>query len=146
MRILLPFSGLCALFLAACSQPPPAVAPKLDLAVEEREIREMDARWLKAAQSHDPAAQAAMFASDGVAYREHIEPLVGPAAYQAYERKFEQDNPKQNITWTTDTIRVAESGDLAVQTGSYRVTGLGPRGDGEDKGSFVSIWKKVNNE
>jgi Tol biopolymer transport system component len=60
--------------------------------------------------------------------------------------KFATDNPKANTTWSTDAIRIAESGDLAIQTGEYRVTGLGPRGDGEDKGRFVTVWKKVDGE
>ena len=43
-------------------------------------------------------------------------------------------------------IRVAAAGDLAFQTGEYRTTGIGPKGDGEDKGNFVTVWKKVNGE
>ena len=126
------------LFLAACSKP--------DLAREEQAIRESDARWLKAAQARDAAGEAAIFASDGVAYREHIDPLVGPAAFQAFTTKFATDNPKVSTTWSTDAIRIAESGDVAIQTGEYRLTGLGPKADGEDKGRFVTVWKKVNGE
>ena len=132
--------------VAACSQPAPSPAPKPDLATEEKAIRDMDARWLKAAQDRDPAAEAAMFASDGVAYREHVDPLVGPAAFQAWDTKLYADNPKQIVTWTTDSIRVADSGDLAIQIGEYHETGIGPKGDGEDKGYFVTVWKKVGGE
>ena len=53
-----------SVFLAAgCSQPAP---PKLDLAAEEKAIRDTDARWLKAVQAHDAVGEAAVFASDGV--------------------------------------------------------------------------------
>lgn len=126
------------LFLAACSQP--------DLAREEQAIRDSDARWLKAAQARDAAGESAVFASDGVAYREHIDPLVGPAAFQAYATKLATDNPKVSTTWSTDAIRIAESGDLAIQTGQYHLAGLGSKGDGEDKGRFVTVWKKVDGE
>ena len=138
--------------LAACSPPPPPpapaaeVAPKPDLAAEERAIRDADARWLKAAESRDAAGEAAIIASDGVAYREHVEPLVGPAAFQAYTTKQQTENPKAKATWSTDTIRVAEAGDIAIQTGQYQVTGLGPKGEREDRGRFVTVWKKVNGE
>jgi ketosteroid isomerase-like protein len=81
-----------------------------------------------------------------VAYREHVDPLVGPAAYEAFTVKLYADNPKQIGTWTTDAVQVTESGDLAVQTGQFHVTGIGPKGDGEDRGRFVTIWKKVNGE
>jgi len=77
---------------------------------------------LKAAQARDAAGEAAVFASDGVAYRKHVDPLVGPAAFLAYVTKFETDNPKLNVAWSTDAIRIAESGDLAIQTGEYHLT------------------------
>jgi uncharacterized protein (TIGR02246 family) len=106
----------------------------------------LDARWLNAAQSRDAAIEAAVFASDGVAYREHVDPLVGPGAYEAYLTKFRTDNPKVNVTWSTHAIQTAESGDLAIQTGEYHLTGLGAKGEGEDKGRFLTVWKKLNGE
>lgn len=131
---------------AACTQPAPGSAPKPDLTIEETAIREADARWLKAAQARDVSGEAAVFASDGVAYREHVDPLVGPAAFQTWDTKLYADNPKQSATWTTDAIRIADSGDLAIQTGEYHVAGIGPKGEGEDKGRFVTVWKKVSGE
>jgi uncharacterized protein (TIGR02246 family) len=137
------------LLVGACAQPAPAPAPapapKPDLAAEEKAIRDLDARWLKAVQARDAKGEAAMFASDGLAYREHNAPL-GPAAYEAFETKFFADNPKSTGAWSTNAVRVASSGDFAVQTGEFHNTGLGPKGDGEDKGSFVTVWKKVNGE
>jgi ketosteroid isomerase-like protein len=35
---------------------------------------------------------------------------------------------------------------LAIQTGEYHVTGMGPKGNGEDKGRFLTVWKKVDGE
>jgi uncharacterized protein (TIGR02246 family) len=141
---------LAPVFFVACSPPAPPPAPlsdtKPDLAAEERAIRDADARWLKAAKSDDASAEAAVFASDGVAYREHLQPMVGPAGYQAYVTKFRADNPKATPDWSTDTIQVVDSGNLAIQTGEYRLTGLGPKGDGADTGRFVTVWKKVNGE
>lgn len=135
---------------SACSPPAPPPSPvadaKPDLAAEERAIRDADARWLKAAQAFDAAGEGAVFASDGVSYREHVPPLVGPAAYQAYVTKFRADNPKLKSNWSTNTIQLAEAGDMAVQTGEYHVTGLGPKGDREDRGAFVTVWKKVGGE
>jgi uncharacterized protein (TIGR02246 family) len=132
-----------------CSPPapaPPPTAPGPDLAAEEKALRDLDARWLRAVQSRDAAQEAALFASDGVAYREHVDPLVGPAAYQAYVTKFQADNPKANITWTTDGFEFAASGDLAIQTGAVHSTGLGPNGVAEDRARYVTAWKKVGGE
>lgn len=146
MRSLTVLTLALGFLVAACSQSVPAPAPQRDLASEEKAIRGMDARWLKAAQSRNPSGEAAIFASDGVAYREHNDPLVGPAAYQAFQTKFYADNPQVSTTWSTDAIRVAESGDLAVQTGEFHNTALGATGDREDKGRFVTVWKKTDGE
>jgi ketosteroid isomerase-like protein len=135
---------------AACAQPapppPPAPPPGPDLAAEERAIRETDGRWLKAAQARDAAGEAAMLAADAVMFRPHVEPLAGPAAFQAYIEKENAANPKAAPNWTTDTITVARSGDMAVQTGSYHIKSLGPKGAGEDRGRFVTVWKKIGSD
>ena len=131
----------------ACAQPAPAPTtappPKPDLAAEESAIREQDARWLKAAQARDAAAESALFASDGIAVRP-TGVFAGPAAYQDYSAKNYADNPKSQVTWTTDAIHIAESADLAVQYGQSETTGLGAKGDGKDRTRFVTVWKKVN--
>jgi uncharacterized protein (TIGR02246 family) len=106
----------------------------------------MDATWLAAAAARDPAGEAAMFADDGLAYRDLAEPLSGPAAYQAYATKFYADNPKSVTTWTTRSIQVAASGDLAVQTGTFTETGGGPKGDKENRANFVTVWRKVGDQ
>ena len=138
-------SSVCVLLLlaGACAQPAPAPPPGPDLAAEERAIRDADAAWLKAAQAHDAAAEAATIAADGIVYRTNQDPATGPAGYQALRERDLKENPKHMPSWTTDRIQVAASGDLAVQTGTYNVTGLGPKGDVTDTGRFVTVWKKV---
>ncbi len=128
---------------AACSQPAP---PKLDLAAEEKAIHDMDARWLKAMQAHDAVGEAAVFASDGVEYRLHLEPLVGPAAIEAFDTRFFAKNPRFAVSWSTDEVHIADSGDLAIQTGEYQASGLGATGDQEDKGRSLTVWKKVEGQ
>lgn len=134
-----------ALALAACASPPPP-PPAPDLAAAEQAVRARDATWLAAAAARDPAGEAALFAEDGIAYRDMADPLVGPAAYLAYSTKFYADNPKSVTTWTTRSIQVAPSGDLAVQTGTFTETGAGPKGDKENRANFVTAWKKVGDQ
>lgn len=118
------------------------LAAKVDLAAEEKAILKADGEWLAATLAHDAAGQGAALASDGVVYREHEQPIVGPAAYQAWIARMQAKNPKMRLTWTVDKITVAASGDLAIETGQYQLTGLGPTGDFEDKGRFITVWKK----
>ena len=144
MRTAVAALGL-AFTLAACASPPPP-PPAPDLAAAEQAIRAKDATWLAAAAARDAAGAAAMFADDGMAFRDMAEPLAGPAAYQAHMTKFYADNPKAVSTWTTRSILVAPSGDFAVQNGPYTETGVGPKGDKESRGNFVTVWKKVGDE
>ena len=142
------YMGILAVVLigSACAPaapaPPPAPA-KPDLAAEERAIRGQDATWMKAAQARDAAAEAAILAPDGIVIRSNTAALDA-AAYQTYETKFFADNPKVVSNWTTDSIQVNDSGDWAVQTGTYILSGLGPQGDAADTGKFVTRWKKVS--
>ena len=106
----------------------------------------MDERWLKAAQTRDAAAEAAMFASDAWHIASMLIRWSAPAAFQTWDTKIYTDNPKQSSTWTTDSIRIADSGDLAIQTGEYHVTGIGPEAEREDRGRFVTVWTKVSGE
>lgn len=137
------------LFVVACAPstpaPAPSSAPAVDLAAEEKAIRDLDARWAKAVQARDVAAEVAMFAPDGMVYRQHNPPL-DRTAFEAFETKFFADNPKSSGGWETTGVHVAAAGDMAIQTGQYNTTGLGPMGQGADKGSFVTVWKKVNGE
>ena len=135
-----------ASLVAGCSQPPPAPVSKPDLAMEEKAIRDVDAQWLKTIQERNASAEAALFANDGVRYINRDDPLVGPAAIQAASVKYLAENPKMGDTWTTESIEVAQSGELAIQTGEYHFTGLGPKGEGEDRGWFLTVWKKVGSE
>jgi uncharacterized protein (TIGR02246 family) len=140
---------LAAIFLAAAllTQCSPAPRPP-DLASEEKTIRELAAQWQKALLARDAAGQAAMFATDGIEYHDRQEPLVGPTAILAWELKAASNHPKAVITTTTNEIRIAASGDLAVQSGEGRITGLGASGEDHSVRTqrFVTVWKKVNGE
>ena len=146
MRFAVYSSLLVGILAAGCAPAAPErTAPPANRAADEQALRDLDARWLKAAQSRDAAAEAALFASDGVAYRS-VGTMRGPAAIEAGFQKDYADNPNSRTTWTTDTLQIAEAGDIAYQTGEVHVTGLGAKGDGEDRLRFLTVWKKVNGE
>ncbi|HXD73252.1 MAG TPA: SgcJ/EcaC family oxidoreductase [Vicinamibacterales bacterium] len=121
-------------------------AQPLALSRDEQAIRNFAATWQKALLDRDAAGQAAMFASDGVEYHDGQEPLVGPAAVLAWEQNAASHHPKAKITTTTDRIVIASSGDLAVQSGEGRITGLGANGEDTSvrRQRFVTVWRKVD--
>jgi uncharacterized protein (TIGR02246 family) len=138
------FVVLAAAFLIGCSSSPPPP----DLAADEKTIRELAARWQKALLERDAAAQAAMFAEDGVSYHDGEEPLVGPAAILEWEKKAVTRHPKAKITSTTKELRIAAAGDLAIQAGEGELTDLGENGQDHSvrRQRFVTVWKKVNGQ
>ena len=133
----------CAVLSTSCVQPPEA---QIDLAAEEAAIHEANARWLEAFQAHDASAEAAAFTTDGVEYRMFQEPLVGPADIEEHDSEFFAANPSLNVTWATEQIHVAASGDMAIQTGTFHATGVGPNADQEDRGRMLTVWKKEDGE
>jgi len=133
-----------AVVLAGCSPAPRTP----DLGAEETAIRALAEKWQKALLERDAATQAAMFADDGVSYHDGQAPLVGPSAILAWEQRAVATHPKAKITSTTTEIRIAASGDLAVQAGEGQLTSLGANGeDGAvHRQRFLTIWKKVNGQ
>jgi len=137
---------LLLLGLAACGGSAPPPAWQVDLAVEEQAIRDADARWMNASVNHDPVGEAAEYAPDGVEYRPNTAPIVGPAALQAFDTKFFAEHPDFVASWTTRSVHIAASGDLAVTIEDVDVRGLGPTGEGSDKAIGLTVWKKVNGQ
>ena len=129
----------CLILSVSCA---PAASPEIDLGVEEAAIRAADARWLEAFQAHDAMGEAAAFSSDGVEYRMFQEPVVGPDAIEAHDLAFFAENPSLDVTWSTDEIHIAASGDLAIQTGEFRASGVGP----DAAGRILTVWKKEDGE
>lgn len=142
------FASLAAVLVvsvgcAPAPDPAPTSAPTVDLSAEERAIRELGAEWLKALQAGDHAAEGRFFASDGTAYREG-QLYTGSQAIADYNVKNGAANPKMQISWTTEDVTVAESGDLAYETGEVQMSGLGADGTGKDRLRFLTVWKKVD--
>ncbi len=124
--------------LAACAQP--ESAPAVDLAAEEQAVRDASMAWMEAIQAGDLAAAAANFAADGIAYSEHEDPLIGPAAIQAASEARWEETPNRTVSWSIDRVIVAASGDLAVELGSYTSSNEGE----EDTGKYVTAWRKID--
>jgi len=120
-----------------------ATAPAVDTAAEEQAVRAISMHWLELDGAKDAVGIAALFADDGVMYREHEAPIVGTAAIQQHESKNFAEQPQARASWTTDRVYVAESGEVAVEYGSYSVAGLS---DGDDSGRYTTVYRKIGGE
>jgi uncharacterized protein (TIGR02246 family) len=141
-----------ALFATGCAkQEEPkeeavAEAPAVDLAAEEEAIRNRSGEWMNYANSKDAASIAnGIFAPDAILISDD-KAYKGTAAIQAAGEAQFKEMPDAVVSWTSDQVRVASSGDLAVETGSFTVD---PDGEGKKpatQGSFVTAWAKVDGQ
>src|SRR5262245_12401088 len=123
-----------------------AAAPAVDLAAEEQAIRNRSGEWMNYANSKDAASIANnVFASDAILISDE-KAYKGPGAIQAAMEADAKENPNSLVSWSSENVRVAESGDLAVETGSFT---FDPDGDGKKpavNGTFVTSWVKVDGQ
>ena len=130
-----------ALVLSACA-PEPAVRA-VDITAEEQAIRAISAEWLEFARQRDAAGIAALFAEDGRLIWSGQDPVVGPTPIQEFIANNLAANPMQTTDWSPDRVEVATSGDLAVEYGTYLDENHGPDGAEEDRGSYVTVYRKI---
>jgi ketosteroid isomerase-like protein len=134
--------ALLALGCAAESAPAPAV----DLAAEEQAIRDVSMQWLAFEKARDAAGAASLLAENGTYFRENRDPIVGAAAAQAYLAADWAENPKGQVTWATDRVEVAASGDMGVEYGTWSLTGGGADGTATDGGKYLTVYHKVGGQ
>ena len=119
--------------------------PTVDLAAEEQAIRNRSGEWMNYANSKDAASIAGVFAPDGIMISEE-KAYRGSAEIQAATEERIKKSPDAIYSWTSDKVRVADSGDLAVELGSFT---FDPDGEGKKpahQGSFATTWAKVDGQ
>jgi uncharacterized protein (TIGR02246 family) len=137
--------ALITLTMAGCLQEDDDdAAAQVDVTAEEQAVRNQSAAWLQAVTARDAAASAAMFAPDGAYFVGNQQPLVGPPAIQAHMQQQLTQYPASRLTWTTEQVHVAASGDLAYEVGTYQWTSDPARAQMEDTGKFVTVWRKID--
>ncbi len=139
------------LLAAGCAKPQEepkdeamAAAPAVDVAAEEQAIRDRSAQWMNYANAKDAATIAnEVYAPDAItAYDGNVH--HGSAEIQSAMEKDTADSPNAVISWTTSAVTVANSGDLAWETGDIY---FDPDGDGKKPattGTFVTVWAKID--
>jgi len=150
MRTLCPFSFfaiLLVLTVAACAPPEQAeqAVPEqaVDVAAEQQSIRDLSLNWLEAANNRDGATLDSLLAQDAVTIFDG-EILEGQAAIAANREAEWAENPEFVVSWATNAVGVAASGDLAYERGSFTFDPDGPGEAAEEHGEYVTIWKKMD--
>lgn len=125
--------------LAACAGMP-AAAP--DPAREEVAIRATDAHWLAAAHAKDLDQTLSYWTDDVYMMPPGGPALVGKDALRRYVAGAFAI-PDFSITWVTDRVWIAKSGDLAYAIGTDTIRVTSPDGKPvEEHNKAVTVWRK----
>ena len=123
---------------------PERATQAVDTAADEQAIRAISAQWFELAKQKDAASIANLFADDGRLVWPGQDPIEGRDAVWDFMANNFSASPMQSLDWSTDRVVVAASGDLAVVYGTYSDENLGLDGTGEDRGSYVTVYRKID--
>ncbi len=134
-------AALCAItFIGGCA--PHAAKPPVDTAriidaIKTAEVH-ANADW----KSGDPKRVAAFFAPDAAIMVAGAPPAVGAVAIKAAVQQL-MDDPAFTLTFASDRVYVAASGDLAAARGTYRQTATDPatKAAVTQTGSYVTVFR-----
>ena len=129
--------GLAAV-AGACA---PAPAPDTR-AQDEAAIRAAETAWSAAAQAKDLEKAISYYAADGSTLPPNEPKATGTAEIRkTWESMLSA--PGMNLSWTTTSVEIARSGDMAYSLGAYTMAMTGPDGKPmSDRGKYATIWKK----
>ena len=130
-----------AVALAACA-PQPAAEPPDTRTADEAAIHAAAKAWSAAAEAKDAEAFTSFYTDDAVLMMEDAPDAHGIAALREGVAGMMQD-PNFALSFATDNVVVARSGDIAYETGNYTMTMTGPdESPATEKGSYVAVWRK----
>ena len=108
-------------------------------------IRGLSRQWAEADSMRDVARAVMFYASDAVEMASNTPIVRGREAIQRWYESWLLD-PKNRIEFATETVEVAEAGDLAYERGTYRFITKTPSGEDEDVGKYLTVWKKIDGQ
>lgn len=132
--------ALGAIALTGCNR---AAESKVDTAKIEQQIRENEAKWMAAYNSHDAAALASNYAEDAALANPDTPLVTGLDAIRKETAGFAAD-PNLKIDFAADRIGVAASGDLAYSRGHYSMTYTEPdtKKAADSNGTYLTVYRK----
>ena len=143
MRVIIA-AAAAGILLSGCAAKEKETA--VDIAAVQQAIKDRSAAWMQAVQAKDAATVAGSFYSKEamVAYDGSVS--RGRAAIQASLDTDFSSSPETTVSWTSDSINVAASGELAYELGTIArdPDGAGPQP--AVSGAFVTVWRKIDRE
>ncbi len=140
MRSATLLAGLTLLAVTSCARAPDK--PVFNAARAVDAIRAGEVEWNADYKSGDPGKVVTHFAPDAIVMLPGQTPLSGLEAIRAGIAKA-MDDPAFSLTFNSDKVDVAASGDLAVSRGGFTLKGTDPTSKAvtATAGSFVTVYK-----
>lgn len=108
----------------------------------ERIVRDLDARWSKAAAAKDLEQTVAFYSDDAIV----LPPNATSAATKETIRSVWKDllaAPDLVISWKASKVKLGHNGAMAWVSGTYELTMKGPAGKPtNDRGKYLEVWEK----
>jgi len=116
--------------------------PEVNLATEEKAIRDTEAEFAKAAATKDVEKAVAFYAEDAVMLDQGEAVANGKTAIRASWSEM-LARPDLELTWTPTKVELAKAGDMAYDYGAYAMSYKDAAGKAvNDHGKFATVWKK----
>lgn len=128
--------------LGACA--PQAQTPAVDLEAEAQAVRDVSQQWYEYVANRDIESLVNLFADDAVFFDQGEESKEGLAAIRADIENSWAENPDFTVSWSTLSVDVASSGDLAWERGAWNYDPDGAGEADETTGEYVTVYRKVD--
>ncbi len=134
------FSTFATVALLACAATIlSACSGSNSTAADEAAIRDVNAKWQQLIVTKDAKAIAGLYTEDGQLLPPNAPRAEGRAAIEQGWNGF-VNIPGMTLTFETDKLVFALSGEIAVETGTYKFT----TGNGTETGKSVVTWRKAD--
>jgi uncharacterized protein (TIGR02246 family) len=128
--------------LAGCNQAPPPPAPDTHDA-DVKAIRDLEAATVQAFAAKDLDKIVAFYADDASMFDPDAPVVNGKAAIKEAYKPFLADK-NFSLTFASDKVDVAKSGDLGYSQGAFTMTMTDPKTKKvlTERGKYVTVFKK----
>ena len=129
---------LTLLGMIACAQ------PKLDIAAETAALRVRSDGVAAAEAAKDREKALTFWAPDAIVQPAGMPQLQGKEAVSNMYRVYMDSSGLKSFEGRSSSVTVAQSGDVAYETGVNRMVFATPKGDVLDVGKYIAVWKKID--
>ena len=136
--------ALAILAVGCANAPTPApAAPPDTRAADVQAVKDLEAAWVKDANSKDAAKWASYFTEDGSGLYPGGPTLNGKAAIQAAMAPYFPD-PNFALNFVSTRTMASKGGDMVYSQGTYSMTMTNPKTKKPmtDKGKFLTVYTK----